>query len=256
MAKDEVVFHDQGIGVLESHIVIAEEFLRQNGKTKNFENMVKTINKLAKEKEESYTPSDDMGSNPSPRVSKDIKLAMAPWLYGSQSVLNKLGLSKSEKQTLMIELNGAINHLTQIILKRVYGFKTTRAPKVDKSNEKLLTDFEYVASGPGGLSKAQRDRHNTTVDVNRQIRGIVQAWITASLIPLMKESRKSYYKQFEQVYQEANPKLIRSNRVYKNIMKHMGKDFLVTFGTTKITDYLKNLRVKPKGDFTKKQLPK
>lgn len=250
--QKEVEYHDQGMGVLPSHLVIAEEYLRQNKKPKNFENMKKAVIKLAAEKKESYTPSDDMGKNPSPRISAKVKNDMAPWLYSSKfqyNVINPLGLSESDRRALMIELNGAINHLTQIILKRVYGFKTTRAPKVDLADPKQLTDFEYVASGPDGLSKQDRDKINTQVDVNRQIRGMVQAYISAAILPLLNDNKNNIYKVFLKIYKDANPKIIRGNNAYKNIMKHMAKNLWIQFKGTRISDYVKHLRVTPKGAF-------
>lgn len=249
--------HDQGRGVLPSHMVIAEEYLRQNRKKKTDENMIKAIEKLAKEKKESYTPSDDMGKNPESRVSKEVKELMAPFLYDSKrSVINKLGLNQKEQKELMVELNGAINHLTQIVLKRILGFKTKRAKNAELWDPKQITDFEFLASHPKGLSKAQLYAYNAQVAVNRQIRGVIQAWITHALMPVFQWQRKHYYMAFSEVYKKATPQTVRSKNVYHNLMKHMAKNLSVTFGKSTLIDYIMSFRVASKNiGASKKSLP-
>jgi hypothetical protein len=209
--------------------------------------MVKAVNILAKEKKESYTPSDDMGKNPESRVSAEIKMEMAPWLYDSKkSVINKFGLSKKEQENLMIELNGAINHLTQIVLKRIYGFKIKRNKNANLADPTQITDFEFLAKTDKGLSREQVYAINTQVAVNRQIRGTVQAWITMSLMPFFQYPKKSWYAVFADIYKNADPKTIRSKNVYRNIMKHHAKNMGTTFANTSILDYIASFRITPK----------
>lgn len=257
-----VEFEDQGRGVLFSHMVVAEEYLKASGKKVTDDEMKKVIMKLAREKADSYTPSEELGRNPESRLSKEVKDSFAPWLYGKDSsVVKALNMPNVDKKAFMIELNGAVNHLVQIILKNAYGFKTTRSKSATLYDPRQLTDFEYVASGPGGLDKAQRDMHNTTVDVNRQIRGFLQAYITASLIPLLNDDKASLYKAFKTVYEKANPKLIRSVNVYKNLMRNAGlflfvkfskiktpKDFL-NWEFTRLSQLISRYRITPKGEF-------
>lgn len=237
---------DQGRGVLFSHMVIAEEYLKLNKKTVNDENLYEVIMKLAHEKADSYTPSDELGRNPESRISGAVKKDMAPWLYGPNSVVNKMNLDKTEKEHFMIEINGAINHLTQILLKRIYGFKTTRSSGAKLSDPSQLTDFEYLASGPDGMNKEERDKHNTRVDVNRQIRGMIQGYLTAAIIPVVNDNRNNIYKRFQEMYKEASPSLIKSVSVYKNLMKHLARKYFINFSSTKISDYVKEYKIKGK----------
>lgn len=253
MAKN-VEFHDQGQGVLDSHLVVAREYLKQNGKEPTFENMVKAVNKLARDKEESYTPSDDMGKNPASSVSAQIRKVGAPWLYADDkqfNVLNKLGLNREQKQIVRKDIHRAINNISHIIMKNFHGFKVNdRGRSKDFASHVTdnLTDFEYVGSGPNGLSKAQRDRWNTTVEVNRMIRAFIETYIATMLLIVINDNQKTLYDTFKKIYEDADNSVIRSKKVQKKLVATWSHLLFKQIGFDQMSKLFQGIRVDSKGN--------
>lgn len=243
----EVEYEDQGYGVYLPFSTLAE-IASQNKNIDSGEKAIHNfIQKLARENAESYTPSDALGENPSSRVSPTLRKFMAPSIY-SEKYIKKISDTKVGQQAAQVEIGGAVNHLTQAILKHVYKFKTKRKPKVDKSNPKELTDFEYVASGPGNdFTKEQREIYNKQIDANRHIRIMLESYIFHSILPLLADTKSSIYQAMvEMGYKEMKASDLRKQSYYKEVVYMMSKMFLILFGRTKFTDFIKTLRWSPK----------
>lgn len=249
---------NQGYGVLHSHLAIAEEYLAQNGIPKNEANLIKTINRLAKEKEESYTPNPILGKNPESRVSKNLRKVMAQPIYAADGYLSKRIKNKTELQAARIEMGGSVNQLSQMILKHIYRFKTTRKPNADVSNPKEITDFEYVGSGPGNsFTKEQREIYNKHVDVNRHIRILVESYLFWAITPLLSETKEGMYNIMKDMgYVGLDPKVLRKSGNTKELIFLFNKVFGVLFGQIRLKDFLKGYRWTPKGKLIKGRPPK
>lgn len=229
----EIEYESQGYGVYPPLLEIAKETLRQEKKSLSEKNIHEMIQKLAAENAESYTPNPELGKNPESRVSKQIRNIIAAPIYKSK-------MSQSTK----VELSGAVNNLTQMILKNIYGFKTTRAPGIDTSNPSKLTDFEYVGMGPGNnFSKEQREVYNKTVDVNRHIRVIVETYLFWAIMPLLNESKEKFYSAMvEMGYKDMPASSVRSPQNTKELAWAMTKRFADLFKDVNITGFLKTLK--------------
>lgn len=244
-----MIIEDQGYGVYPWMHTFAKEKLRQDGKSLTEENIHKTIQKYAKENAESYTPNPELGKNPEGRVSMSLRKVMVPWLYKKDSsFLKRVKNEGGDIQAVQIEIGGAINQLTQFILKHNFGFKTTRIPKADPSNPKEITDFEYLASGPGNsLSTEERKLYNKQVDVNRQARILIQGYLSWAITPLMNIDRKNLYKIFLDLgYKEMPGSAIRKPANIKEFIFLVDKIFSVLFSQVNLNEFFKGFRWRKK----------
>lgn len=236
MAKTKKVeYESQGYGVYPPLLEIAKETLRQERKSLTKENINNMLQRLAAENAESYTPNPELGKNPESRVSKQIRNIIGAPIYRSKM---------SEKTR--IEMSGAVSLLTQMILKNIYGFKTTRQPGIDTSNPAKLTDFEYIGTGPGNsYSKEQRDVYNKMVDVNRHIRVAVESYLFWAITPLLNETKDSFYSAFVDMgYKDMPASSVRSPQNTKEFAWVLTKRFADLFKDVHITAFLKTLRWK------------
>lgn len=238
-------YEDQGIGVLFSHSVTARELLKQNKMPVNDENMFKAIQMLAEEKAESYTPSDELGNNPGPKVADQFREITAHTFYKNKGFQQRFP-NKQAYKIARIEISAAVNHLTQVIMKHIFLFKTSRSKSADLRDPNQLTDFEYVQKGK--LSPEELQGVNKFRVANRHLRLMIEGYVWGSLLPLTKETRESLYNMLgEMGYNETDFKTLKNNSNIKELAWLVAKNFGVLWSRTKFSDFFRGFKWTKKG---------
>jgi len=126
-----------------------------------------------------YTPSGELGSNPTPRVSSDIVDIGAPHLFGPSGFISRNAATNSEAKKAKIAMKAAITHLAQIYMSLALKRKTKQTGP-DLSDLRDVSDFQYRKSA-GGKSTSEEMESNRQVDLNRYVRILVETSIATVL---------------------------------------------------------------------------
>lgn len=234
-------YEDQGYGVMFSHVAVAKEMLRQDGKSITDDNLYKTIQKLAKEKAESYTPSEELGQNPSSSVSQKFRKLVMPQIF-DDDIMKERFPNKAERDAIRIEMTAAINNLVHMVMKHFYGFKMNRQPGVDLTDPTQITSIEYLKKS-SKYSPEDISAYNKTVDVYRDLRLLMETYLFHAIRPMLMNMREGIDQALiEMGYDKLTGKQVRSENHKKILLLEYSKIFAVFFKGVRFTDFLLQMR--------------
>lgn len=247
-------YEDQGLGVLFSHLAVAEEMLRQDGKKINEKNMFLAIQDLAADKAESYTPNHELGANPGVQMSPKLEKNVSPQVF-DETYLEARFPNQAKRKQLQAKMKGAVTNLTNIFLEDYYQIKR----RGEKKNNKYKSDPNKASKTEkidGGLvSKDEKDRHNREAVIFQHLRYFIKTYIYDSLIPLMIETEDSVRSALSDMeYKNLDTKVLNGNTAADNASTALHETLLPIFAKNmRFANLLRQYRWMPDGRLVKKK---